>query len=383
MVWESPGGWSATANAIGKALGSWQFYLQVAAVIGLIVIGFSLVRLWVEFSSEVERAGTPPAVAPAIPAPPIIFTAIRGEPGSPPTGLGLYTIQPDGSDLTFLQEIESSDAGYPVLSPDGQNIAYLEQGDIYIVGRDGSDSVNVTNSPDLTEAFPAWSPDGQRLLFGSVEGVVGIIDTNGNNRIRLTEVGLAYHQVWSPDGQQVAFIAQREGAVDLYLINADGTGLVNLTQDADRERYPTWSADGQRLAFISELVLKTINVDGTNMTSVLNDGDPKNSLLSISQLVWSPTEDRLAFVATPITPEPIQYPTLGIIKSDGLELMALSQPESSVVAFAWSPDGQRLVYIAGNGQRSGLYVIKTDGTGRTRLTDDTIQTVQSVSWGNP
>ncbi len=188
--------------------------------------------------------------------------------------------------------------------------------------------------------------------------------------------------MWSPDGQQIAFIAQLEGAVDLYVINADGTGLTNLTQDEDRERYPTWSADGQRLAFLDELVLSVINVDGANLTPLLNDA-PETGLLSITKLVWSPNGEQLAFIATPIRPEPSQYPTLGIIKSDGLELLALSQPGSSVVAFDWSPDGQRLVYAAGNEQGNGLYIIKVDGTGRTRLTDDSIQAVQSVSWGKP
>ena len=381
MVWESPGFWAVTANTVGKALGNWRFYLQTTAAIGLIIIGVSLVRMWVESSSEVERAGTPAAVVPIAPAPPILFTAFIGEMGTPPTALGLYTVQPDGSNITFLQEIGASDSGGPVLSPDGQKIAYFEQSDIYIVGRDGLNPVNITNSPDLTESFPAWSPDGQRLLFGTSKGLE-IVEADGSNRIQLVETGATYHQVWSPDGQQVAFIAQLEGGVDLYLINADGTGLVNLTQDANREMYPTWSADGQRLAFISEMVLNIITVDSTNLTSVLND-NPDEMLLSISQLAWSPNGERLVFIATPIRPEPGQYSMLFTVKPDGSDLTTLSQPESRVIAFAWSLDGQRLVYTAGNGQGNGLYVIKADGTGRTRLTDDTLQAVQHVSWGNP
>ena len=60
-----------------------------------------------------------------------------------------------------------------------------------------------------------------------------------------------YWPAWSPDGKRIAFTSNRDGNYEIYVMNADGTGLRNLTQPPGAGQLRAWSPDGKRLAFIS------------------------------------------------------------------------------------------------------------------------------------
>ena len=59
------------------------------------------------------------------------------------------------------------------------------------------------------------------------------------------------HPAWSPDGKRIAFASNREGDADLYVLNADGSGVTRVTVDPRDDSYPTWSPDGHKLLFHS------------------------------------------------------------------------------------------------------------------------------------
>ena len=68
---------------------------------------------------------------------------------------------------------------------------------------------------------------------------------------------LTYHfsgewsPVWSPDGQRLVFLSNRDGNTEVYVMDADGSNSTNLTQNVGDDWSPVWSPDGQRLAFLS------------------------------------------------------------------------------------------------------------------------------------
>ena len=127
---------------------------------------------------------------------------------------------------------------------------------------DGSNLRCLTNHQQGSWA-PAWSPSGQSIVFVSNRESSGgdsdiwrlDLDETGNpvnpgQPKRLTFDGAVDTEpAWSPDGQQIAFVTRRDGNHDIYIMDSDGQNLRNLTDSPDDENFPTWSPDGNWIAF--------------------------------------------------------------------------------------------------------------------------------------
>jgi TolB protein len=124
--------------------------------------------------------------------------------------------------------------GSPVWSPDGHRIAFVRNGEIYVMNADGSRQRRLTHNT-LNEAGATWSPDGQKILFTSARrGTRGkvsdiyVMNADGRGQRKLTERG--HDPRWSPDGEKIAFAGYRDGNYDIYVMNADGSEQLNLSQ---------------------------------------------------------------------------------------------------------------------------------------------------------
>ena len=133
---------------------------------------------------------------------------------------------------------------------------------------DGSGQQNLTRNVALDDS-PAWSPDGQKIAFvsnrdGKPEGRfppesdIHIMNADGSGQQKLTRNPAGEGQpVWSPDGQQIAFERHVGGVgnnrnIEIYVMNADGSGQRRLTSNPAFDGWPVWSPDGQRIAFTSD-----------------------------------------------------------------------------------------------------------------------------------
>lgn len=142
----------------------------------------------------------------------------------------------------------------PRFSPDGRRIAYALSAngntDIWIANADGSgEPRQLTTAPGI-DTSPSFSPDGSRIVFESDRGgsqQLYVMNADGSNQRRISFGGGAYGSpVWSPNGNQIAFV--RVGAFRIGVMNASGGGERILT-DGWQDEAPSWAPNSQFVMF--------------------------------------------------------------------------------------------------------------------------------------
>jgi Tol biopolymer transport system component len=152
----------------------------------------------------------------------------------------------------------------PAASLDGANIAFVRadaefNSEIFVVDRNGANPRNVSNNAEA-DVMPAWSPNGQRLAFvtdrAGVQDIF-VVNADGTGLRRLTPtdpspaVTFENWPAWSPNGQLVAYSSTIDGTPDIWTIAVDAqtVTLARLTGTVDADTHPTWSPTGDRIAF--------------------------------------------------------------------------------------------------------------------------------------
>ena len=134
--------------------------------------------------------------------------------------------------------------------------------EIYVMDADGGNLRNLTRHP-ARDIRPEWSPDGKQIAFisnrsGNEEVLVGndeiyVMDADGGNLRNLTQhPGFDSYPDWSPDGKQILFLSDRDGGINTYIMDADGQNVRRLTNyppDGEFADNPVWSPDGKWIAF--------------------------------------------------------------------------------------------------------------------------------------
>lgn len=118
----------------------------------------------------------------------------------------------------------------------------------------GKEIARLTSSPGI-DVSPSWSPDGSRVAFVSERSggpQIYVMNADGSGAKRVTFSGSQNTDPsWSPAGDRIAFVGRDGGRFDVFTVRPDGTGMERITQgDGDNED-PSWSPDGQYLAFSS------------------------------------------------------------------------------------------------------------------------------------
>lgn len=291
----------------------------------------------------------------------------------------VYLMNTEGGDIRHLTDWKGNETGGPgSWSPDGTRFAFISD-------QDGNDDIYVMSAevykPRLVLAyqendlqFPSYSPDGRQIVFQSItpspdrSGELIVYDIASKHHRKLvktenTDLGPRF----SPDGSRIVFSNKLDTNTEICLINADGSGLTNLTQNAARDINPTFSPDGKRIAFATNrhgnsnsYNAYVMNVDGSDQRQV----DAKNGVIFSPS--WSPDGRKIVFAR--------DIDSAGNAEIIGIDLDDDAVEKQLTFRSRWdgqpvmSPDGNRIAFVTNTHGNWEIYLMNSDGSGVFRLT---------------
>ena len=191
-----------------------------------------------------------------------------------------------------------------------------------------------------------------------------VMNADGTGVTRLTNnVATDFDPAFSPDGLKIAFQSLRDaGNSEIYIVNVDGTGVTNLTNNAAFDSDPAFSPDGSRIAFSSfrdgSCELYAMNVDGTVVTRLTNNTVPD------VQPAFSPDGSKIAFASFRAGNWDIY-----VMNANGTGETRLTNDAATNARPAFSPDGSKIAFWSDRDGNMEIYVMNADGSVQTRLTN--------------
>ncbi len=233
---------------------------------------------------------------------------------------------------------------------------------------DGSRIVHLGGPVGAADA--SWSPNGKRVAFeadphGDGDLEVFVMNADGTDIRQLTDSpGPDYWPGWFPDGRRIAFTSLRTGVPNLYVMDADGSNQRAVTDEVDfASVQPDVAPDGQRIVFQRESTtapptLWVIGADGSGAHPVLAPGpwadiDPQ----------WSPDGRTLVFSSNRVGT--FEIFSLG---ADGA-VTQLTASAGGDFNPTFAPDGQRIAWWKLRGGQGDVWTMNRDGSGQVNVTD--------------
>ena len=232
--------------------------------------------------------------------------------------------------------------------------------DIYLLSPDGQTLTNLTES-QARDYHPSWSPDGRQLVFTSDRdgnNELYIMNANGDELRNLTNSAQSSDVApdWSPLHDEIVFVSDRNGGFDLYVFDRASNAIRRLTTDEQPKSAPAWSPDGGSIAYWQqtegEFHLRVVDAITSTTRTLVGAG-------ANNWPAWSPDGQQIVYFA-------VEGQTTDIFLVDvqtGATQNLTNTPHVNELRPAWSPDGETIYFASDVGASAfSLYRMAADGS---------------------
>jgi TolB protein len=255
----------------------------------------------------------------------------------------------------------------PVTTPPGREDAQLECQNWSQIGADAFLEGEIEQRPDgVGISFRVWDPaQCKRLVRRRYQQSGANLDATA--RRLADDVVEAYTGVRGVAGTEIAFVSDRGGNKEIYVMNADGSDARAATANRSLNNFPSWSPDGEAILYTSYRYLNRPFL----FLSSRGQGKPGRLLSRLGDAraqyrgVFAPDHEHMALVMSDGNASDIYTVAL-----DGRDLRRLTSERSIEVGPTWSPDGKRIAFVSDRTGSPQIYVMDADGNNLRRLTFD-------------
>ncbi|MCC6603684.1 MAG: PD40 domain-containing protein [Anaerolineae bacterium] len=280
----------------------------------------------------------------------------------------LMVARTDGSGLGEITAV--ANPAWLIWSPTADQFALVDNGDLVVIQADSGAANRVVTGMQLANipGSVVWSSDGRQLLFtcgAQATDLCRVAADASEAVVNLTNNGadsFAWYREprWSPDGSLISYVSpDADKNLQLWVMNADGSGARQLTVGSGQSSLHQWSPDGQRLVYAlfadNAWHARVVNVDGTN------DLDLTGGLPALAAVVpqWGAQGAQVGLLYT--ADAAVDAVSIALVAVDGTAVTPLTDNGWQLT---WSADGQQVAYIAGDGQ---IYIHAASGGDNPRI----------------
>lgn len=241
---------------------------------------------------------------------------------------------------------------------------------LFLMSLDGTNVVQLTDGQSNVQPC-GWSPDGSKILFigwNETESYVGVMNADGTGITNLSQDANISDVCgsFSADGSKIVFTSYREENNDIYVMTADGSWQARLTTEKSDESSPAWSPVGSMIAFLSdrdrtagEYSIYIMADDGSNVRRLTYSGTRSDR-----SPAWSPDSKQISFSGCK------DYVCdIYVVNVSGGDPINLTNGAGDNVEPSWSPDGTQILFVSDRDGNQEVYVMNADGSNQRNLTN--------------